>query len=331
MSDPGGRDPLISKRGLIISKRLSGASIDYLTLTIPDQSSDILTTATDYDRPGYGNEGFRASEYRTFHGGVCFRRMEPVSESKQHGLGYESWRFPGPNAAPAAIIAKQIEGAKPSYIDFAFDFTCTEEDLSDHVIDACRQHVEQSGFSIGISGKDNTNTRYVASKTSDRRIKVYRKDLDDKAYAALHGPTLRVEVTLKAEHAANIWHIYVEQGQDKAFACAAAHIKHMTGLEVADTIGTIPELVHVDQSSAAALLAQNIKQNASWIHAALRAGVNLPELIALVVEQQSPVARSRMNRRKRDIQAAGAEHVQHLAALIITEAKQTKQTTRGAA
>lgn len=313
----GEADPPLLTGGLITTNRLLGAGIDYLTLTVPTAGGQVLEACTVHAEPGYAKDGFHRSEVREGMGGRCFRRWDPRQPSNAEGYRYESWLWSGPHAAEGARAARYIDGARPSRVDVAFDFSCDQGDRSDDVLEACRLHFTKQGYTAGIAGQAEVNTRYIGSSTSDRRIRIYRKDLEDETWRAVYGPTMRIELVLKEDHAKAWWVKYAEGGEVLGYSIAAGHIEHIAGQRVSDTPGDIPELVTIAEADAASRLAQNIKQNASWIHAACAAGVDVKQLVDQVVERQGKVAKSRRLRRQREIEAAGANQVQRLAEVII--------------
>jgi len=242
--------------------------------------------------------------------------MDPRVESAALGLDYESWVFSGPQAAIAVLLAKPITGARPSRVDIAFDFPVDLTTTADDVLESFRDHYEGLRLTDGISGQGGINTRYIGSASSERRVRIYRKDLDDRAYAELHGPTVRVEVVLKAKHAEAFWQDYTEHGEQHALSIAAAHLASLTGLHL-DGSGDLPVLVPVEASAPAQKIAYWVEQNASALVAMCEAGIDLKKLCDRQVLKQNRQAKYRRNKRKKAITDAGAKNVQHLASLIL--------------
>lgn len=297
---------------------LTGGSVDYLTITIPSESAHILVDGTDFAEPGYAKDGFRESEQRSTPAGVVFRRWSPRQKSNAHGLDYESWLFPGPQAAAGVHLAKSISEARPSRIDIAFDYSCDPFTTSDDVLESFRDHFESLRMTDGISGQGGINTRYIGSSSSTRRLRIYRKDLEDEAYAKLHGPTIRLEVVLKDQHAAAWWKHYASGGLSAGFAIAAAHLQYITGQKLVEHHEDVPELVSVDASPPAEHLAQWVKQNASMLCAFCDAGIDLKNLCDMQVKQQNRQARYRRKRKTKTIRDVGPQNVENLAALILS-------------
>lgn len=295
---------------------LNGVSVDYLTITIPASQAEIMLEGTNSDQPGYAKDGFKQSEQRTTPLGVVFRRFEPRVASKAHGYEYESWLFPGPQAATGVDLAKSIPGSKPSRIDFAFDFSVDLTTTSDDVLESFRDHFEGKRLTDGISGQGGINTRYIGSASSLRRVRIYRKDLEDQAYAKLHGPTVRVELVLKGEHAEYLWHRYTEHGEDVATSVAVSHLYDLAGLRLKGS-GDLPGLVPVAASAPAEKLAMWVQQNGATLVALCDAGIDLKKLCDMHAANQNRQAKYRRKRRENEIRHAGTKSVEHLAELII--------------
>jgi hypothetical protein len=309
--------PPYTNGGVVNNRTLTGVSVDYLTLTVPSDQAQLLLDCTDHEKDGHPNDGFGKSELRLCQDGKCWRRHDPHQESKDHGKAYESWKWPGCEAGAAAKLTRTMPGARPSFIDIAFDFACDDNFTPDDFIDEIRGHVKKQGLTVGISGQNDINTRYVGGPTSNRRTKIYRKDWQDQAYAKLYGPTLRVEVTLKDQHAHRIWELFQEHGQDKLYSVAAAHLEHMTGVQAFPTLDDVPELVPIQASRPGALLAAFVKQNAGMLSIATDLGIDLAELVKLHQEQQHRAARSRTAAKRKDFERAGVEDVVSIAKLIL--------------
>ena len=236
---------------------------------------------------------------------------------KDHGRSYESWVYNGSQATGGARIAIGIDGTRPSRIDLAFDFSCGDAATSDGFIDETWDHFKAKGLTAGISGQGGNNTRYIGSPSSERRVRIYRKDKQDEAYGRLHGPTLRVEQVIKGQHAHKLWEVYRKHGTDRLYSVGAAHLADMTGVEAYLTIDDIPELVHVEAASPANLLATNIKQNASWLVNAYELGIDVESLVMQAISGQGKTAKSRRLSRRRAIERAGVEDVVSLARIVL--------------
>ena len=186
----------IGKKGVSVENR----GIDYLTLTAGPRGASALMLQTKDDEPGIAVRGFKKTEQRLCLGGVCWRRWEPVTPSNAHGLNYESWEW---SSTVAGVMARELIGVdelRPTRVDIAFDFIVPESMKADYLIKRCKKWIEGRALTIGISGTDGVNTRYVGSAKSSRRIRIYRWDLrhddlfDDRAI-------MRVELVLREEHA----------------------------------------------------------------------------------------------------------------------------------
>jgi hypothetical protein len=183
--------------------------------------------------------------------------------------------------------------------------------MADEVLENARHHFEKQGLTDGISGHGGINTRYIGSKASPRRIRIYRKDKQDEAWAHLYGPTIRIELELKDEHARNWWAVWASD-ENRAYGVAAGHIEHMSGYKLIDT-EDVPELVKVEQATPATLLASFIRQNGATLLAYFDAGIDVMALAKHKVNLSSSVCRSRMKVKRESVIAAGPQQVQSMA------------------
>jgi hypothetical protein len=99
--------------------------------------------------------------------------------------------------------------------------------MADDLADLVQSSAQARGWSMGISGQGGVNTHYIGTAKSERRIRIYRKDLRDSEYAAM-GPLLRVEVVLKAGWASRWWQIW-NQDREDGFQVAQGYAEQMLG------------------------------------------------------------------------------------------------------
>lgn len=312
-----GGQPPHTNRGVVNYNTLTNVSVDWLTVSIGNKQADRFRAYTVLSQPGYPSEGFARSERRIFDGGKCWRRWDPNQEMNGHGYAYESWVFSGPVATPASKLLLHADTTRPSRLDVAFDFSCHADYTSDQVIDETWDHFTRKRITCGISGHAGIHTRYIGSRTSERMIRIYRKDKQDEAYASLYGPTMRIELVLKGKHAAAIWDSARTKGVDTIYSVAAAHLEDMTGIAAFPTIDDVPEIVHVAATDQGGRLATNIMQNASWIVMCAELGIDVNELARMHMLNSTPQAISRMDKRKKEVQQQGVDQVRSIARQII--------------
>ncbi len=257
---------------------LESRSVDFLTSTLSTvEALRIVTTLSTLDEPGYPKPGFAKTERRVVLGGKAWRRFEPRQSSNRWGMDYESWEWSG---GPSSFAAMDLRGrdVKPTRIDFAYDFSVADTFTPDDFFDLVKAHAESQGIGNGISGQNGKNTRYIGSINSPRRIRIYRKDWQQPGFLELgFGPTLRIELVLKDEHAESVWPVWSDD-MERGYAAAAAHIFAMTGVRVQAEVGEVPEVVMPEALDDAAGLFQFLEQYGPKVAAWFAAGIPVHEL-----------------------------------------------------
>jgi len=323
---PGGRagttSPPFANRGVDTHEHLASICIDWLTVSLGLDDIAGLMEGSKRDADDKATTGFKASEKRQAPGGVVWRRTDPHQESKAWGYGYESWEAPGTAALWLASELRSID-SRPSRVDIAFDLA--DGRTADDLLESCRPHFTRKRLTDGISGQAGINTRYIGGQQSERRIRIYRKDLQSESWAVLHGSTLRVELVLKDRQAHAFWEVWQAGDEHTAYAVAAGHIQEMSGLELMADVREVPQLAPVEQSSAAERVAQFIRQNAGTFVAIRDAGINLNALADAQLSNASRMTQHRSGALHAEIQSGGHEQVQHLAELILRADRKRKR------
>lgn len=310
-----GADPPLLTGGSSQNQCVS-RSVDFLTLTASSEVGAELMRQNPFSESGGACRGFSKSEARLCIGGQCWRRWEPFQPSKSFGLAYESWEWAGSVAMFAADAVARFD-VRPSRVDVAYDFACGVRVMADDVAGRCEAWMAERGIKGGVSGEGEINTRYIGSRLSERRIRIYRKDLESDVLAELLGPLMRIELVLKNDHARAWWKVWCRSRED-AFAAAAAHVHQMSGMELqALTVG-VPEFVKPDAADEAQSLFQFIKQHGDRVGSWIDAGV---DLVALVNEhREQSISRKRAFRAKARgaaMQSAGVDEVTQLVRLML--------------
>lgn len=294
--------PLVLTGGLL--HPLRERRVDWLTASVPTPVARELGRLTTMVEIGRGVIGFHSSDRRECPGGKVWRRFDPAQEHKDWGKQYESWEFQGESAPWGAQVMRGLEG-RPSRVDLAWDFACDEKRTPDEVSAVLGPHAESVGLTLGIAGQGGRNTRYIGAVKSMRRIRIYRKDWEDERYARMVGPTMRVELVLKADAARMWWPIW-QADERRAWASGVGHVYEMTGHLVEQEIGDVPKIA-IDAVVAERIKLQRfLRQYSSTLAAYHRAGVRILEL-AEKQERESTcrMRRSRLNRRVEEMQRAG--------------------------
>lgn len=324
----GGETP---EEGGIGLRTLISASVDWLSVTVgPSEDAGsvgaYLMTLSTLDEPGRPQRGFKQSERRAVIGGYAWRKWDPYVRSERWGDRYESWECSG---SPASSMSMHLRGrapVKPTRVDVAFDFQCDEDQTSDAVAEAMRERHEARGLTSGVSGQDGVNTRYIGAASSDYRVRIYRKDLQDPAFRDLIDvPVMRVELVLKADRAWAWWTLW-DCDMDRALAAASSFVHEVTGLRPLPGEHGWPELVMPDGADVAGQLAMFIEQHGSLLATMQAAGVDVVALAkdhaAWSAGRPGPAgrqARSRMLARTRAVREVGADVLASMVASILRQ------------
>jgi hypothetical protein len=206
------------------------------------------------------------------------------------------------------VLADKL--SRPSRVDVAFDLEVPESYLSDHFIaDYCPMGSDgrsASGHNIGISGSGHVNTRYVGSITSERRVRVYRKDLESAAYGRCFGPTLRVELVLKDRQAWRWWQVWQAGDKQAAWKAAALVVESMTGYNPMPGGSELPELDEPDGLGEAEKAAWFVKTYGAMLVALKQAGLDVMGWAERLESARSNrMAASRLARRVAALKAPG--------------------------
>jgi len=287
-------------------------------------AADLLAVTVPHDEGGRV-AGFGQSEQRMCLGGFIWRRWDPHQASTLWGKHYESWEASGAESRWLADWAHS-RPVRPSRIDFAFDLAVTDDVLSDHVahaiIDPSKPTHTREGFSLGINGQGGTNTHYVGSSSSDRRIRIYRRDLLHPYLLDQFGhPVLRVELVLKGPHARSAWDLWATD-RTRAIEAAAAHVHSMCGFTVRDEVGTVPPLVDpAPVAEPAQDLHQLLIQYGPTLAMYFDAGVDLVSLANEANAIASRMTTHRSTNKRRLIEAIGPHHLEDAVRNLMHSAK----------
>ena len=277
------------------------AGLDYLSVTCPaGRSADhALQSISINEGKGKPTSGFSASSVISVGGAMGYRKTGPVYPSKNWGSDYLCYELSGPNSQLLAASLRPDDELRSSRIDIAFDFKVPADYMADQLADELRQHHMDLGIISGINGQGDVNTRYIGSKTSDRRIRIYRKDLRDAELFATTGPVLRIELILKGKHARKFFHEYLLDPDD-SLRVAAGHILEMTGLNpLPREVVTPPPLDRGFVGDAAQEVFQFVRQNGQQLEAFRAAGIDLNDLADCFGRPPQPSKMQEKRRRDR--------------------------------
>lgn len=271
--------------------RASG--LDWLTVTVPTGGpSAQRLQLLPVDGPGASRVGFASSEARQLDGATVWRHSRPHQSHATLGRDFETWEAAGRTAHRLAELVDASE-AQPSRVDVAFDHDCPSAYTSDDFAAAAAPVVAARRLTLGISGQDGVNTRYVGSARSARRVRIYRKDLQNPAFASVFGPLLRVELVMRSEFALRWWSLHAADPLGAQHA-AASMVGQLTGfcpLQCGHV--PLPPLETPPATDAAQRLFSFVSQHGPLLEAAHDAGVDLVELARLVPRKGGRMAQKR--------------------------------------
>lgn len=282
-------------------------SIDYLSLTMPTAEAEKLCRMWEPGEPGHASEGFARSERRLVVGGEAWRRWDPYSPSKEWGLAYESWKYAGRIAQSNVDRGGLVGVGRASRVDVAFDFEVPDDETACRFWRRIEPYVRSKNIMPGVSGQGDILTRYVGSRRSTQRVRIYRKDLEECAlYGALGlPPVLRIELELHEERAADFW-TQLALAPEQAYGMAAGKIHALTGVTVQDgqtewTTFERPEAFDVTQ-----LVLAFVNQYGELVSDLDAAGVDVLALCREANVGRSRITQWRRAARRALIEAVGA-------------------------
>jgi hypothetical protein len=177
------------------------------------------------------------------------------------GRDYVGWEAQGQAArfvaeAFVGLVDPEEPGpvGKATRVDCALDFECDPDDTADDVVEAIRPHLRGS-VAIGCSAeREEVPTRYVGSRTSKRRLRIYRKDLAPNNHGRYAFPVMRLEYQLRDEEARRYWGIACQRGLSVADSDCAHALWRQTGVIAPDAERAAfpPELRESDYERATA-------------------------------------------------------------------------------
>lgn len=266
-----------------------GAGVDYLTVTVPAESDAELVERTAFHAPGNARPGFQFSEERLLLGGTAWRRTNPIQPSKDYGDDYASWESSGRASDHLTRLALAVE-SRATRQDYAFDFACPADFYPRDILPVIRPHLDETRMVPRFVGPEHSCTVYLGSPNSDRRVKIYRRDLKDPGLLA-DGlpPQMRVELTLTGDLGKSLWHHRRTTGVD-GLAIASTHVAEIIGHAPYNDLEPLPLLRYTsEEADAAQMLLQFCKQHASTILACDARGI---DLVAIANAQRGVFSRT---------------------------------------
>lgn len=280
----------------ISSLELLSVTCDFLSVTVPPETSKYLLSETTLEKVGGGTLGFRQSQFRNCVAGSCLRKFESVNKDCPLAASwgsFESWEFGGKNSV-AEIYYRLLscQTLRPTRIDVAFDYVVPSWFMPQDFIDIHRMHIDSKGFKVGFFGDELVYTCYIGTRKSGLFLRIYRKDLKDISWKQ-YGCVLRVEIEVRHNFAVDLWDFYLANGKDASFRFAAAYINRMCGFRaIPDDLPELPVIVNTRDSSVALKTYHCINQWASLLHILFSHGVDLPSIVAEKAGKTSRMAKN---------------------------------------
>lgn len=323
-------DPPLLTGGLAVPTlplEVCSRGVDWLTVSMSSDMSHEIRNGPFVGR-SLQNFSARAVKFECGERLMCFggevsRRWNPLQRSRRWSFDYESWEFDGSHAD---WWARQLPSeVSPSRVDVAYDHRCPDDFLACDFAAAILPYLERRGITPGVSGEGSYLTRYVGAKTSPRRVRIYRKDIQAPALAVMGiGPLLRVELILREDHAKRFWLSWTQNGPEAAFRGAAEAIQHMTGWVVQADAEPLPQLDVPPSIDFGQQVFEFLRQHGATLRAARANGVDLSDLA-----EYAPVperTRFREDARRRQWEQAGPAQVVEVVRALMQHASRGSGT-----
>lgn len=302
----GGCQPLPLLRGCEEVSR----GVDYCTVSLPSGIAESLMRSPPVGRiehvaDGKGMRGYRQSAEYLVLGGSIWRRWEPISGSPTWGTAYETWEASG---AAGAILAEWMvpyaAEVRTTRLDLAMDVACDDHLTPGQVIAPIADPEWNTDRGTRVRHKADGPERewvwYVGARSSERMLRVYRKDLDQPMlYGGDVGPVMRVELELKKPLA----HPMLEAwGRDEPSGWGAfgRHVYDLTGRQLVP-ISDLPAVERRSNVEALQSVLAFFEQHGGALDDMIGSGIDVCELAA--VRSARPVKDSgqRARQKKRRI------------------------------
>ena len=228
--------------------------------------------------------GHRTAEYRMM-GGSMWRRWEPWSASPRWGTDYEIWEATGAAGAVLADwLAPHADQVRSSRIDLAVDLVCSSELTPGEVVAPLNVGGWQTETGHAINhrarGTEAHWVWYVGSRSSERMLRFYRKDLDQPLlYPGLSCGIFRVELELKKPLSHPMFSAW-SRDDVSAFAAYGRHVHEMTGRQLVP-IGDLPPVDRQSNVEVLQTVLALIEQHGATIDQMHQEGIDLVELAAI--------------------------------------------------
>lgn len=282
-----------------------GCHVDAFTFVCPDGPSGTLATTFSGApvEPGNSQQGFSRTESRACWGGEVWHRWDPYQASKLYGRDYHAWEIAGDHARGLAEFCRRFDDGYPTRVDVAFDFHVLDDSVTaPQLLDLLRPRIE--GRTVGCTGDEPHLTQYIGSRAAMLRIRIYRKDLQQR----FGPPTMRVELIMRQDRA-RAWWKYYRQDPEDGYRKASAWIEGVCGLRLIEHDGQVPVSEPPAQGSAATTLRQLMLQYGAIISDADRSGVDVVDMAHHAAQRRSRVSQWRGSRFRQEVESVGPDAI----------------------
>jgi len=308
--------------------------IDWLSISLPIPSAKPLREATKIGDGDIYAKGFKQHELRECFGGMVQRHFHPHSKSSKWGMAYELWTWSGENArfslkmmSDAQKVLPELE-ARCTRMDLAFDLMCSKDTSPEEITDGFREVMDARGIKVGIycDGDPLAETRYVGSRAGERRIRIYRKDIESPSAFVLNAesgeleevalpPRMRIELILKKDLADAVYHLAMAN-EDQAFEVACSEIREMTGLVMTDNVSSVEVTRKTVDSDLSAKIACMVNQYGKVLDVVRARGVDINKVLDARARELSVRGRWRQREAQERVSELSREEIEALAVII---------------
>lgn len=310
--------------------KFESCNVDFLTVTIGSEPAEKLLESTVIVQNGRGDKGFCKSDQRERSGFLFWRSYEPYSESEKYGRNYESWSCAGSDSPKFArwLISSGVY-CRASRIDLAYDCRCDKKlsaaEVGDLIAAFAVDHRDLKMGGAETRTRDGVvKTVYVGGQTSEKRIRIYRKDLEEPE--AVDGPTMRFELVGKKWTARTLWALlagyredYREEPKrawDDCMSVGRSLIQQMSGVVLPGPLREPPEKEPQAVRSVISKVEAALRQCGKTFRALRDRGISIDDLLESTEGDMTRWQKCRRNQVLAGIDAEGVDSIKQYFGMI---------------
>lgn len=303
-------------------RELLWKGVDFFGATVPPGIAASLVDHMVQCTDGKALRGFERSAEYLCPGGKLWRRWEPVTASPRWGKAYEYLEAAAsPSEWLAERLAASVSEIRSTRLDLATDWIA---DGCPAPVDLVRQFADHNNRTrngvvchVRGGGPDWKHTWYVGAPGAERRLRIYRKDVEDPGLYFEPDPDgeyrqgvaiMRVELELRTPHAHPMYELW-SAGEPATWSAFGRHFFDLTGATLPLPVGDIPPVERRSNVEAIQTLFHLFRSYAPQLDTMYEVGFDVGEIARFVAEK--PQDRSNAKRRKRwkrSLQAAIDTH-----------------------